>query len=117
MYVGSDFDPVEPDEIDDFAIEVTEDLGAATVASVACVVSIARTLAGAIIDPTPAARLIGAASVVTAVNELTGDVQTFLMQRLGTMAAGNLYIVAMQAVLSDGRTIDRYSHLWCREAA
>lgn len=108
MYLGQDYDPIEPGETDIFTIEFSEELAPGiTISAPVWTCAVASTLTGFTADPTPANRLAGLANVTA-----YGG-RTFTNQAFTGMIAGNNYILQATVTTSDGRTLQRYSHVLC----
>ena len=115
MYVGQDFDPMQPGETDRFSIEFTDDLKTGqTLSTAVWTCTLLTTLAGSTPDPSPQDRLLGAASFITAT--LYGTTRTVTTQMIQNMIDGNKYLLQATVTTSDGRTLQRYSHVVCRGA-
>jgi len=114
MYVGRDFDNIEPGETDVFSIEFTDDLlNGRTINTPTWQCSVIRTDPGATVDPTPSSRVDGPSSITTATKPVTGALRTFVNQKMTGMIAGNLYALQATVLTSDGCTLQRYSKVYC----
>jgi hypothetical protein len=119
MYIGSDFDPIEPDEDDTFSLDFTDALTNGTVitGTPEVTLTVLPPPAGVTADATPALRLVGAPSVTTRTNPLTGLLQTFVTQAVGNGPVNqNTYVIEMTVTTSDGRTLSRWSRIPCLAA-
>jgi hypothetical protein len=111
MYVGQDFDPIEPGEVDAFTLDFTADVGVGnTILNATWTCSVQSTLIGSTVDAVPQSRVYGAATV----NNQGG--KNYTSQVLTSMVDGNNYIVQATVQTSDGRLLQRYSHVLCRVA-
>jgi hypothetical protein len=120
MRLPTTFDPIEVNEVDNFAFEFTADMGAATLLSTswACALAPYQTA----IDPTPQSR-VQSASVQTLIqlrSPLDGSLQTrtgfFSVASIGGMPAsaiGGTYVLEATANLSDGRVLKLNSTVLC----
>lgn len=114
MYVGRDFDPIQAGETDIFTLEFTSDLqNGATIGQPTFACTVIRTDPGATPDNSPSARIDGVATVSTAFRPISGALRTFANQKVMGMVAGNLYALQATVSTSDGRTLQRYSRVYC----
>lgn len=103
MYVGSDFDVMDPTEIDFFTFDFVRDiLTGETISSVSFTIEDMGEGIGT--DPTPAARLLGSAVI-------TGSKVT---QTIATPVADVRYRLTAIIITSLGRDLHDWSHFWCR---
>lgn len=103
MYVGSDFDILDPDEQDFFTFDFVRDmLVGETIASYTFTLE-AMTEFGPD-DPLVATRLLGSPSI-------TG---TKISQTVGNCIADVYYRLTVFVTTSNAREIKRWSHFWCR---
>lgn len=114
------FDPLEPGEIDDFAWDFTQEMGAATlIVSTDWTCALAPYAAGT--DPTPQARILTKQAqtqlpVRNPDGTLTYLAGFFSVARVGTMpttAAGSNYILEATVVLNDNRILKRNTTVLC----
>jgi hypothetical protein len=109
MYVGQDYDDIEPGETDVFSLDFTSALvSGQTIAESTWTCNVANTSAGAAPDPSPSSRVSGAAAIVQS--------GTMTSQVITGMFDGNKYILQATVTTSDGRVLQRYSHVMCRAA-
>ncbi len=94
-----DFTPTEPGAIGDYTIDFAANVPAGGIDSAAWTLAVRYVAPGYVLDPTPASRLIGAAT-------LTG---TATVQRIAGLSAGNTYLVTATATMEDGEIVI----LWC----
>ncbi|MGH7029742.1 MAG: hypothetical protein ACREE9_01365 [Stellaceae bacterium] len=120
MRLPAAFDPIEANEIDNFAFDFTADMGAATMlwTSWACTLAPYQTA----IDPTPQARILSASAqtLIQLRSPLDGSLQTrtgfFSVASVGGMPAsaiGGTYVLEATANLSDGRVLKLNSTVLC----
>jgi len=104
MYAGSDFDPIDVNERPVLTLDFSKYPLATgeTISSVAWTCTVADGT-----DATPAARLIGAATI--------SGTQT--LQQVGTMLAGVKYRLAAQATTSLGQILNLFSFALCQDPA
>lgn len=115
MYVGRDFDPIEPNETDVFTFEFTADLApGVTISSPVWSCAVANTDAGATLDEDPASRLQGAPNVTVAADPIGGGVRSFANQKVAGMLDGNVYLLEAVVATSDGRTLALHAHVRCK---
>lgn len=101
MYLGTDWDDLDPDEVDDFTIDFVRDLTSGeTISGIPTMVL--EVVDG--VDANPASRIQGAPNV-------TG---TKVTTRLATCQPEVYYRLTGLAMTSTGREIGRWSHFWCR---
>jgi hypothetical protein len=120
MYVGEDWDDLEPSEtLEILSIEFTKDLvvngvpSGETIASATVTASVVKTLTGATAD-TAAQSRIGTITPSSEVDPTTGLTRSFVNFQVGRCLAGNKYLFDVLATLSSGRTPARFSHAWCK---
>ncbi|HZT90275.1 MAG TPA: hypothetical protein VFA12_20210 [Stellaceae bacterium] len=111
MFVGNDFSPIEPGDVDTFTFDVTAMLGVSTIASVD--VELLATPFGTATDNAPASRLIGSA------NHATANGITTVSQDVGNCLDGVIYLFRVTVTTTDTppRVLSAYSHIPCRVAA
>jgi hypothetical protein len=114
------FDPIEVNEIDNFAFEFTADVGAATIVSTNWTCRLAPFQTAT--DPTPQARIltVSAPTMIQLRSPLDGSLQTrtgaFSVAAVGGMpasAVGGTYVLEATANLSDGRVLKLNSTVLC----
>ena len=111
MYVQQDFDPIEPGETDVFTIEFTADLAVGqSLVSSSWTCAVDNTITGKTVDATPSARIAGSSTITSIGN------RWFANQTFTGMVDGNTYILQATVTTSDGRTLQRYSHVLCLAA-
>jgi len=120
MRLPTPFDPIEINEVDNFAFEFSADVGAATILSTSWTCTLAPYQTA--IDPTPQSRVLSA-SVQTLIqlrSPLDGSLQTrtgvFSVASIGGMpasAVGATYVLEATANLSDGRVLKLNSTVLC----
>jgi hypothetical protein len=111
MRLFPDWSPLEVGEIDDFAFNVTTDVGTATVVSTAWTAGLTPGRPGT--DPNPNSRVVQLSnptsiSVKLANNTIQVLYGNFVVGRVGPLpatAVGAIYIIDAQATLTDGRII------------
>lgn len=123
MRLPTAFDPIEVNEIDNFAFDFTVDIGAATMVATnwTCTLAPFQTAT----DPNPQSRIL-ATELATAIqmrDPLTGALQTrtgsFSIASIGGMpasAAGATYVLEATVALSDGRVLSLNSTVLCAAA-
>jgi hypothetical protein len=120
MRLPAAFDPIEVNEIDNFAFDFTADVGAATIVSTSwtCMLAPYQTA----LDPTPQARILSATAptMIQLRSPLDGSLQTrigaFSVASVGGMpvsAVGGTYVLEATANLSDGRVLKLNSTVLC----
>lgn len=98
-YVGSDFSPTDPGEIEAYSFDFARLLGTGeTISSSAWSIVV---VSG--VDASPSSRLIGSAHV-------TGSVAS---QLIGNCLGGVTYLVTATVTTSTGQTLALWSHLAC----
>jgi hypothetical protein len=114
MYVGSDFDPIEPGETDTFTLEFTSRLAAGEqVTSSSWAATVVNTDPGATVDTSASSRVDGSATTTTQSDPVLGT-RTFSNQNVGGCLAGNNYRLEATAITSNGRTLKLWSHVYCQ---
>lgn len=115
MYVGQDWDDLEPSEIlETLSIEFTRDLLVGeTISSATVAASVIKTLVGATVDGTPQSR-VGGASPSSTIDPVTGATRSYVSFPVSRCVAGNRYLFDVLATFSSGRTPARFSHVWCK---
>jgi hypothetical protein len=121
MRLATPFDPIEIDEIDNFAFDFTADMGAATMVSTSWTCALAPFQTAT--DPVPQSRVLSV-STQTAIQlraPSDGSLQTrtgfFSVASIGGMpitAAGSTYILEASAALSDGRVLKLNATVLCK---
>lgn len=120
MRLPTAFDPIEVNEIDNFAFDFTADMGNATMLSTSWTCALAPYQTA--VDPAPQSRVLSA-SAQTAIQSrstLDGTLQTrtgfFSVASIGGMpasAVGATYVLEAIANLSDGRVLKLNSMVLC----
>lgn len=114
------FDPIEVNEIDNFAFDFTADMGGATMLSTSWTCALAPYQTA--VDPAPQSRVLSASAQTTIQSRspLDGTVQTrtgfFSVASIGGMpasAVGATYVLEATANLSDGRVLKLNSMVLC----
>jgi hypothetical protein len=114
------FDPIEVNEIDNFAFDFTADVGSASIVSTSWTCSLAPYQTA--IDPTPQARIlaVSAQTMIQLRSPLDGTLQTrigaFSVASVGGIPAsaiGATYVLEATANLSDGRVLKLNSTVLC----
>jgi hypothetical protein len=115
MYVGKDWDIIEPSETDTFSLEFTSRLKTGeTVASTSWQLAVVSSDPGITPDASAASRLVGAATATTQSDPILGT-RTFSNQTIGNgVIAGNTYRGEATIVTSLGRTLTLWSHVYCQ---
>jgi hypothetical protein len=118
MYVGHDWDDLEPVETNEvFSLEFTTSLDPGeTLASASWSLTVIKQERGQAPDPSAAGRRIGSPTITTEIDPQTGATRTFVNQAIGNCLDGNKYLGEALAVTSAGRTPALHSHFWCRAA-
>lgn len=120
MRLPAAFDPIEANEIDNFAFDFTADMGAATMLSTSWTCALAPYQTA--IDPTAQARILSASAqtLIQLRSPLDGSLQTrtgfFSVASVGGMPAsaiGGTYVLEATANLSDGRVLKLNSTVLC----
>lgn len=120
MRLPAAFDPIEANEIDNFAFDFTADMGAATMLSTSWTCTLAPYQTA--IDPTAQARILSASAqtLIQLRSPLDGSLQTrtgfFSVASVGGMPAsaiGGTYVLEATANLSDGRVLKLNSTVLC----
>lgn len=120
MRVTAAFDPIEVNEIDDFAFDFTADVGAATIVSTSWTCALAPYQTAT--DLTPQSRILSASAqtLIQLRSPLDGSLQTrtgfFSVASVGGMpatAVGGTYVLEATANLSDGRVLKLNSTVLC----
>lgn len=120
MRVPTAFDPIEANEIDNFAFDFTADMGAATMLSTSWTCTLAPYQTA--MDPTPQARILSASAqtLIQVRSPLDGSLQTrtgfFSVASVGGMPAsaiGGTFVLEATANLSDGRVLKLNSTVLC----
>jgi hypothetical protein len=120
MRLPAPFDPIRINEIDNFAMDFTADMGAALIVSTnwSCALAPYQTAT----DPTPQARVLTAApeTMIQVRSPLDGSLQSktgfFSVALIGGMpasAVGGTYILEATVNLSDGRELKLSSTVLC----
>ncbi len=121
MRLATPFDPIDVDEIDNFAFDFTADMGASSIVSTSWTCALAPYQTAT--DPAPQSRVL-AASVQTAI-EVRSPVDGLLRTREGffsvasiggmpNSAAGCTYVLEATAILDDGRVLKLNSMVLCK---
>lgn len=120
MRLPAAFDPIEVNEVDNFAFDFTADVGAAMIVATSWTCALAPYQTA--IDPTPQSR-VRAVSVQTLIqlrSPLDGSLQTrvgfFSVASIGGMPAsaiGGTYVLEATANLGDGRVLKLNSTVLC----
>lgn len=101
MYTGSDFDDIDPIEIDDFTVTFVNDINAGeTVVSVDEV--LLEVMEGT--DSNPSSHIFGSPLITS----------PKVTQRIQTCAPDVYYRLTIVVTTSTGRELSRWSHFWCR---
>ncbi|HEY3910386.1 MAG TPA: hypothetical protein VGM07_10885 [Stellaceae bacterium] len=120
MRLPAAFDPIEPNEIDNFAFDFTADMGATTILSTSWTCALAPYQTAT--DATPQARILSASAQtqIQLRSPLDGSLQTmvgfFSVATVGGMPAsaiGGTYVLEATANLSDGRVLKLNSTVLC----
>jgi len=115
MYVGQDWDDLEPTEDDVFSLEFTQDLQPGqSINTPVWSCALVQTFTGFTPDPSPNSRITGAANVTTEANPATGATRSFTNQAISGAVQGNRYLLSATVQTSDGRTLTRHSFFNCR---
>jgi hypothetical protein len=120
MRLATPFDPIEIDEIDNFAFDFTADMGAATMVSTSWTCALAPFQTAA--DPAPQSRVLSvSAQTSIQLRAADGSLQTrngfFSVAAIGGMpstAAGGTYILEASSALSDGRVLKLNATVLCK---
>ena len=120
MRLPTAFDPIEVNEVDNFAFDFSADGGAATILSTSWTCALAPYQTA--MDPAPQSRILSAAAqtIIQLRSPLDGSLQTrtglFSVATVGGMpasAVGGTYILEATANLSDGRVLKLNSTVLC----
>lgn len=104
MYVGGDFDPIDPGEDEDFTMDFVRDLfSGETISSAACDLAVAGVCDDGT-DSSPSSRLVGLPSI-------SG---TKVTQEVSNCQPGVYYRLTFTITTSTGRVKKDWSHFWCR---
>jgi hypothetical protein len=120
MRLPTAFDPIEVNEVDNFAFDFTADVGAATILSTSWTCTLAPYQTA--IDATPQTRILAASAqtLIQLRSPLDGSLESrtgfFSVALVGGMpgsAIGGTYVLEATANLSDGRVLKLNSTVLC----
>ena len=104
MRLSSDFPSVEPTMIGNYSIDFKNNIPpSVTIQTATWTLTLHPTASSTEVDPAPSSHLLGGPVIEN----------TVVLQRIGGLMDGNIYLVVVTASLSDGEVIPLWCYLPC----